>query len=333
MGKRSYWIGLGLSMVFLFLFFRKIDFTELWESFKAVDYAFTIPLMAINIFTLWIRAKRWGYLLKPIKKVATVDLFKSTAIGFMANNIFPARLGEIVRAVHLGQQAGLSKATSLATIVVERLFDGYIVLFLFLMVIFFMNFPPDHKTFLSLGAIQGIGLLCFIMYTVVLGILLLLRFQNQKANQLLFFFIKHLPERLSHQATQKIGSFVSGLDVLKQGKNIFIVILYSFFLWLVLSFSVYFLFLGFHLPLTPWEAFFLEILLVFGVTIPSAPGFIGTFHWVCAAGLIYLGVEGNQARAFAVVLWLIGFIPVTGLGLIILWREGLSLTFFRKSEG
>jgi len=332
MKKRSYWIGLVISFFFLWLFLRKIDLRGIWEIFKNVEYIYTIPLMGINLFALWIRAKRWEYLLNPIKKVRMWELFNATAIGFMANNIFPARVGELVRAIVLGHRAKISKTASFATIVVERLFDGFTVLFLFLVVIFFMSFPPDRSSIFTQGAIKTAGLLSFFFYTSVLIVLLLLRFQNRKANQVISFFLKKLPEKISHKITKQMDSFVSGLDVLKETKDIFLILFYSFFLWLMQSFSLYLLFVGFHLPLSLLAAVFLEVALVFGVTLPSAPGYVGTFHWVCAAGLIFLGVEANQAKSFSLVLWLSGFLPVTGLGLLLLWKEGLSLNSLQRPE-
>jgi uncharacterized protein (TIRG00374 family) len=332
MKKRSYWIGLVLSIFFLFLFLRKIDFFEVWKIFKEVEFVYTIPLMIIYLFSLWIRAKRWKYLLNPIKKVQIWELFNATAIGFMANNIFPARVGEVVRAVVLGHRAKISKTASFATIVVERLFDGFIIFFLLLIVIFFMSFPPEGTSIISQGAIKKAGLLSFVFYILVLSVLLLLRFHNRKANQVISFFLRKLPEKISAKITKQIDSFISGLDVLKEFNDILIIILYSFFLWLTLSFANYLLFVGFHLRLSLLAAVFLEVVLVFGVAIPSAPGYIGTFHWICAAGLIFLGVEANQAKSFAMVLWLAGFIPQTGLGLALLWKEGFTLHLLKKTE-
>ncbi|MCJ7832866.1 MAG: flippase-like domain-containing protein, partial [Deltaproteobacteria bacterium] len=284
------------------------------------------------LFSLWIRAKRWEYLLNPLKKVRIWELFNATAIGFMANNIFPARVGEVVRAVVLGHRAKINKTASFATIVVERLFDGFTILFLLLIVIYFMSFPPESSSILTRGTVKSAGLLSFVFYVLVLSVLLLLRFHNRKANQVISIFLKKLPEKISTKITRQIDSFVSGLDVLKEFKDILIIFCYSFFLWLTLSFSTYLLFVGFHLQLSLWAAVFLEVVLVFGVAIPSAPGYVGTFHWICAAGLIFLGVEANQAKSFAVVLWLTGFIPVTGLGLALLWKEGFTLHLLKKPE-
>jgi glycosyltransferase 2 family protein len=332
MGKRSYWIGLGLSLIFLFLFIRNIDLKSLWENFKRVEYVYTIPLMLMNIFSIWIRAKRWGYLLKPIKVIRMNELFNATSIGFMANNIFPARVGEFVRAIHLGHKANISKTASFATVVVERIFDGFTVLTLLLAVTFFMTFPINPTSVITQKTIQSAGLLSFGFYTLALVVLLLLRFQNPWAFRVLAFLLRRLPPKFSQKINSKIGSFVSGLEVLKNGRDILIITFYSFFLWLMLSFSIYLLFFGFHISLSPWAAVFIEVVLVFVVTLPSAPGFIGTFHWACAAGLIYLGVDRSAANGFAVVLWLTGFVPITVMGLLLLWHEGMSLRLLEREE-
>jgi len=108
--------------------------------------------------------------------------------------------------------------------------------------------------------------------------------------------------------------------------------MYSLVLWIILGLSVYMLFAAFNFQLTLLEAFFLEVVLVFGVSIPSAPGFIGTFHWACAAGLIFLGIEPNQAKTFSILYWLCYFLPITLLGLVVLWKEGLTLRFIQGDE-
>ncbi|MEW6188212.1 MAG: lysylphosphatidylglycerol synthase transmembrane domain-containing protein [Thermodesulfobacteriota bacterium] len=332
MGKKNYWIGLILSLIFLFFFLRKIDFGEVWEIFKELEYLYTLLPMGLYLFSMWIRAKRWAILLKPIKKIQTGELFKATTIGFMANNILPARIGEVIRAVVIGHRVQISKTASFATVVVERLFDGFTVFILFVAVLFLVPFPPEQSSGFTLGAIKSIGLISSAVYFAILAVLLLLRFENRQVHRLINLLLNSLPERISAPVSRQINAFVSGLAVLQEGKEILVVMAYSLFLWMTLSFCLYLLFIGFHFPLSFGSAVFVEVILVFGVSIPSAPGFIGTFHWICAAGLSFLGVEANQAKSYAMVLWLVGFIPITGLGLFLLWREGLSLNILKKTE-
>ena len=161
MNKYGYWFGFVLSLFFLVIFFRKIDLVTIWNSFLSVEYLYVIPLVVFNIFSFWVRAKRWQYLLAPIKKIKISPLFHATAIGFLANNILPARIGELVRAYVLGSKEKISKTSSFATIVVERLFDGFTILLLFLVVILFLPFPPDRSRVFTQHHIKMAGFLSF----------------------------------------------------------------------------------------------------------------------------------------------------------------------------
>jgi glycosyltransferase 2 family protein len=332
MNKYGYWIGFILSLIFLWFFFRKIDLGSIWKSFLEVEYLYLLPLILINLFSFWVRAKRWQHLLAPIKKIKVGPLFYSTAIGFMANNILPARMGELVRAYILGSRENIGKPASFATIVVERLFDGFTILSIFLVVIFLLPFPPDHSRVFTQYSIKLAGLLSFFVYLVILVMLLALRFHSEKANRLIGFFLRRLPKRLAEKINKTIESFILGLEILQRIRDIGIITGYSIFLWVIISLSYYFLFMAFHFDLPVLAAFFLLVVLAFGVSIPSAPGYIGTFHWACAAALIFLGIEVNQAKSFALLLWVAGFIPTVLLGLFSLGKEGLSLRQLQKTE-
>jgi len=325
MTKKKYWFGFAVSILFATLFFSNVDFQEIWIAFQSVNYICTIPIMLVNIAALLIRAIRWQYLLSPIKRIGLSELFKVTAIGFMANNILPARIGELVRAFILGDREKISKTASLATLVVERLFDGFSILFLFLMVLLLMPLPESASLILTPNRIKAIGLFSFLFYSLVLVVLILLRFHNHRLNRVIGFVLKPFPVRISARILEIINSFVIGLDILRQKKTILIIKGYSLLLWIFSSLAVYLLFLGFGLHFTFLQAIFVEIILIFGVSIPSAPGYIGTFHWACAAGLAFLGVEPNLAKTFSIILWLAYFFPITLLGIVLLWHEGLSL--------
>ena len=332
MTKKKYWFGFAVSILFAYLFFRNVNFREIWIAFQSVDYIYTIPIMLVNIAALLIRAIRWRYLLSPIKRIGLSELFKVTAIGFMANNILPARIGELVRAFILGDREKISKTASLATLVVERLFDGFSILFLFFMVLLLMPLPETASLILTPNRIKAIGFFSFLFYSLVLVVLILLRFHNHRLNRVIGFILKPFPVRISARILEIIDSFVIGLDILRQKKAILIIKGYSLLLWIFSSLAVYLLFLGFGLHFTFLQAIFVEIILIFGVSIPSAPGYIGTFHWACAAGLAFLGVEPNLAKTFSIILWLAYFFPITLLGIVLLWHEGLSLRSIQENR-
>lgn len=332
MNKKGYWFGFIISVLFLFLFLRKIDWVEVWRILRSVELIYIFPLMLVNFLTILIRSKRWEYLLRPIKRVPLGELYKATAIGFMANYLLPARVGEFIRAFLLGNRVQISKTASFATIVVERVFDGLTVMVMFVVVLFWMPFPPSRSAFFNQENIKLVGLISFLFYLLVLLTLLLMRFHNERVNRIFGFFLKPLPSKFASKIIQKVDAFVSGLGILKNVRHIFMTCFYSVLLWSASFLLIYCLFYPFRIKLSLLAAIFLNVILVFGITLPSAPGFIGTFHWACAAALMFLGVEDNLAKSYAVILWLISFIPITSLGLFLLWKEGISWKALKNSN-
>ena len=119
------WLGVAVSGVLLWLAFRGVDLQEVGHSFTQVRTVWLLPVLASIFVRFWLTAIRWQVLLRPVKRIGIHRLFAVTMIGFMANNVLPARMGEFVRAYALGRSESLSTPLSFATIVLERVFDGF----------------------------------------------------------------------------------------------------------------------------------------------------------------------------------------------------------------
>src|SRR5512147_1775868 len=147
--KRSHakklWIGIGISLFFLFLLFRKIDFNKLLSAFREMDYRYLWPAVLFTFTSYFFRAVRWRFLLIPLKKTRLGNLFPATIIGYMVNNLLPARVGEFVRAFVLAEKEELGKSAVFATLVVDRLFDGFTVLLILLFTFFAVKLPPGKE--------------------------------------------------------------------------------------------------------------------------------------------------------------------------------------------
>jgi len=333
MKRYNYWIGILVSTILIIFFFRKIDWIDTWNLVKNVRIEFILVIIILQFISIWVRAKRWGYLLLHIKKIGLRRLFTSLTIGFMANNLLPTRLGELVRAYLLGSREQISKIASLATIVVERLFDGFIILILFFFSILFTYFPEKtSQQIASKGTIQILGFIVFSFYIAVIILLLFYRYSNKGMSIGCHKFLSLLPKNSEAYVLNKLNSFVQGFEVLKRNRDLLIVFFYSCVIWFLSPLSIYLLYLAFNIKLSFVSAFFLSAVIVLGVSIPSAPGYLGTFHWACAVGLMILGVETTLAKGFAMLLWVINFVPVTAAGLFFLWREGLTLKGLQKTE-
>ena len=311
----KFWLGLLISAAFLYIAFYNVDLGLLFLSLKSTNLLFIIPIVTLTILFYVIRALRWFYLLEPIKKVGLSNLFFSTVIGFAANFVLPARLGEFIRANYIGRMEGISKSSSLATIVTERLFDVFIILLILLFVILFTNFPSEWE--LMGNALKTGGLSLLIIFIMSILLLVGLKEKTQiflNIAERLFFF---LPRKIKHKLIYVLKDFSDGLVLVKGLSQLLAVIFYSLTLWCLSVFQIYIIGLSMGLSLPFLAPFFILIVICLSVTIPSAPGYIGTFHLACQYGLIFYGFSREKALSMAILLHASGFIPTVILGSII----------------
>src|SRR5574342_698101 len=168
MKKWHFWVGVLISILFIWLALRDLKLNEFWGAVKQANYWWLLPGIAVYFVGVWVRAWRWHYLLGPIKKVPTATMFPITTIGYMGNNIYPARAGEVLRAVILKRKEGVSVSASLATIIVERIFDGVVML-----AFVFVNLPELTKMTDTSGFIGSIQQVAVIGTGVFLGALII----------------------------------------------------------------------------------------------------------------------------------------------------------------
>lgn len=313
---KNYIIGVVLSVATLLVFFKQASPGQIWQAFEQVNPWMLIPVTAVYLSSFVLRALRWRYLMRPVAEVGFMPLLSALMIGFLGNNILPAHLGEVIRAVVLGRDAKVSASSAMATVVMERLFDGLTILLLLGVVLMVMDVPH----WVHMGGWAGLGFFG--------GIMLLLqafRWQRQRSMRLLAFLLRPLPERFSTRMLGMTESFVDGLAVTKASDLAFISA-YSLVLWVTLSFCAWLLMKAFGLEQSFIIAVFLEVLVALALIIPAAPGFVGTFHVGAQIALVMAGVAAQLAGSFAMLLWLIHFIPTTLVGLYFLKRSGMRWT-------
>ncbi len=314
---KRFWIGIGISLFFLYLAFQSIEFDKFFKALKEINYLYLIPVTVCNIFTYVIRAWRWKYFFKHIKQIRFSSLFSAVVIGFMANNILPARIGELVRAYCIGKKEDISKSMSFATIVLERIFDGFSLLFLFGVILFFCPFPQE------ITRISHIVIGIYLFATVML---ISMWIGKQSVIKLVEFLCTKLPNRLGKGIVEHTHSFISGFNVLKNGQEIALIFFYSLILWTVSAISFYCMFLGCNIHLPFFAAVFVLIVIAIGISIPSSPGFIGTFQYFAVLGLAVFGIDKNTALTYSLVLHISQWIVTIVIGWIYLYRERISFS-------
>lgn len=322
---KQYLAGLLISAGAIYLFVRVVDLGQMTEALSRMHLVYLIPCAILYLMHYVFRALRWGFLMRPVARVDFRSLLAAMLIGFLGNNLLPAHLGEFVRAYVLGRGKGLSKSSIMATIVMERVYDGLTVLFLLMLVLLFMDLPDKgvEGSLLTAQGLRTAGWLGLAVFAGLMAGLQLLRWQRSRVLGWLAFGLRPLPERITRRALSMAASFADGL-ALASRRDLLGVLLHSLLTWVFLGLWVWSLFPAFDLDLGIMAGLLLEVVVALALLIPSAPAFLGTFHLAAAFTLGYLGAGTGVAGSFAMVLWLVQFVITSLLGLYFLWREGLG---------
>jgi glycosyltransferase 2 family protein len=323
MKRWQFWVGVAISLIFLYLALRGLGLESLGEAFKNADYWWLIPGVAIYFLAVWARAWRWHYLLRPVKSVPTRAMFPIVAIGYMGNNIYPARAGEVLRAVVLKRREDVPISASLATIIVERVFDGVVML-----AFVFINLPELAKLTSDsglVGNIQTVAILGTAAFIGALAVFLLAAMFPEQAEALITVIVNRVvPERFREKLLGLIKKFMGGLESLRSPREALMVFFTSVVIWLLETGKYWFVMHAF-----PFQVSFFALMLMNGIvnlatTIPSAPGYVGTFDAPGIAVLTAYNVNKAVAAAYTLVLHIALWVPITLLGAYFLAREGLK---------
>lgn len=318
-----FWIGLALSGIFAYLAFRGMDPRAVAAALRKADYRFLPIALLLTYAVLWVRAKRWKVILGSLLEVETGLLFRVTIIGFLANYVLPARIGEVVRAVLLGTKKNFSISAAIGTVVVERLLDLISILLIFFLV-YLLDSIPGAGSELA-GMLNRAAILFLLVATILMGLLWLLRNHTKKTVAWVEGSLGRLWPRGSEKLAKTLVSFALGLTPAQSFRDVVKLIFWTGCLWVLSASIVVMLMQAFRLGL-PWKAaWFILVALGLGVSVPSAPGFVGTFHFAAMGALLLYGVDRAEALSFAVVLHAVCILPVFVVGIPILWMEGMSL--------
>jgi uncharacterized protein (TIRG00374 family) len=334
MSKRSpdkkLWIGIAISIFFLFLLFRKIDFHKLLNAFREMDYRYLLPAVFFTFVSYFFRAVRWKYLLLPLKKTRLKNLFPATIIGYMANNLLPARLGEFVRAYVLGEKEGLDTSAVFATLVVDRLFDGFTVLLILLVTFFTVKLPPGMEH-VQEGLVIG-GYVTLVIYIAIVFFLITLKKRTLQTITLIAKLLKPFPVKVSERVIPLLGSFIKGLRLSSRPADLFALIFTSLVIWFFAIWPVDLLLRAFGIFLPITASMFIMVFLVFAVMVPASPGYVGTYHAACVYGIMAFNIQKEKALSIALIIHGVSFFPVILMGIYCLWKDKFSLSEIRSKS-
>ncbi len=331
MKKWQFWLGLAISLVFVYWTVRGLEWDSFWVAVKSAEYWWLIPGVAMYMIAVWARAWRWHYLLKPIKPISTNKMFPIVCIGYMGNNIYPARAGEVLRAVILKRKEGVSVSSALATVIVERVFDGVVML-----AFVFLNLPELARINSEsgfVGDIQSLSIWGTALFLGVLAIFLLAAMFPQVTARVGLWFIVHLtPRRFHEKIIGVMNKFLDGLASLRSPANVLMVFATSVVIWLFETGKYWFVMHAFDFQVSFFALMLMNGIANLATTLPSAPGNIGTFDTPGIAVLTAYGVDKALATGYTLVLHVALWIVPTVLGAYFLAREGIKWSDSLRTE-
>ncbi len=301
--------GMVLSIFFLWLSLRGTNFPEIGHALARSQPVYALPLILLLALFYWFKAVRIRLLLMPMRDIHIQGILPATMIGFAANNLLPARLGDLVRAYLLGRQYSLSKTSILATMVIERLFDLVAALGLLALILIGTHVPASLiKPGYFIGGLE-LALLCIIIM-MIMHTGMLVRFCMRVTC--------FLPGTLQSWLARHVEHGALGTHALRQPYLLAGIATTSVGQAILRAAAMYLALLAVGISVPPSAALVLLALSTAAITLPSAPGFFGTMQLCFVLALKPYGVSAGDAFAASLFYQAVEYLAVTGAGLYFL---------------
>jgi uncharacterized protein (TIRG00374 family) len=309
-------VGLIVSSVFLYVAVQDLQPGRVWIAFKQAHYLWIVPAVALYLFALVARTARWQALLSSERNVPMRELLPTMAMGRGANNIYPFRTGEIIRVLLLRQRNDVPAAAGLASILVERIFDG-LTMILFLILAALIGGIPGYLRYVAWSAAAVFGAALALVYAMVVWPVPIQRLAE--------WFIAHLvPQRFRPRLRNISRRFINGFTSIKSTLTLTLVLFFSIAVWSAETFSYRLLMNSFGFDVDLHQLLLMSSVANLGTALPSGPGNVGTFDAPSILVLTRVGVARNTAISYQTLLHAVLWCTETLAGLWFMWRVGLK---------
>jgi uncharacterized protein (TIRG00374 family) len=316
-------LGIVVSAVFLYFALKGLDLPSVWNAIRGANYAWIVPGVIVYFGAVWARAWRWRFLLRPLKDVRLRDLFPVVVIGYKGNNVFPYRAGEVIRAYILRRNQDVSISASLATIIVERTFDGLTMLIFVFAALPFVPLPDALRLTVVLATVAFFG---------ALVVFFALALSPRRAERVYTWFITRLlPERLHEKTLGFAARFMDGLASLRSPRDLLMTFVSSLAIWLTETTKYWFVMHAFDFSVSFFALMLMTAVVNLATTLPSTPGYIGTFDEPGIEILKLFNVPADVAAGYTLVLHAALWLPITLLGFWFMGRQGIRWSDFGRA--
>jgi hypothetical protein len=309
--------GIVLGIVLIYFSVRGIDFNETLLHLKKIHLGYAALSLFLLVLMQALRSYRWGVILQPMAKIDQLTLFSVTSVGFLAISAIPARIGELARPYLISKKSPIKMSSAFGTIVVERVLDSLSVLTITIAVLLLQDLPS--------WMIKS-GILFFAITMLIIAFIIVLVWQRETAVKIIDRILQLLPGKLAQKGMSVIHHFIDGFQVITDVKRLLYLLFLSAAVWIVDAAVIYSMFLAFSFDLPIVAAFVVMVILIAGIAIPTAPGFIGNWHYACILGLGLFGIAKPEAFSFALVYHFLSMLVVIILGVSFLPFNKFSIS-------
>ena len=310
------WAGIAISLAALIWVLHTVDLGQVGRALQAASLVWLAPVAVLLPAGFMLRAARWGTLFGRAGKPRWRNLFLATTIGYLGNNILPARAGEFIRAYVLGQRERMAKSAVLATVIVERVVDLLVVLFL--LAVTLLVYPlPDWLE--RAGAVAGVVSVAALAFVVCLGL------WGYRLVGWILRWLRFLPGSWLSKLEAVGSGFLAGVSGSGSWQQMVSFLAYTGVIWFLEVLIVWLVAQALSLPISMGGCLCVMLAVGLGTMIPSSPGYVGTYEFFAAGALAVLGITGGEALAFVFVLHGITFAGSSILGAVCLALTGGGL--------
>ncbi|MCZ2108624.1 MAG: flippase-like domain-containing protein [Dehalococcoidia bacterium] len=319
-----FWASLAISAVLIALFLRATHPREIGTALEDANYWWLFPAFAVLLVAIGLRCIRWSVLMRPVAPMSPARLFPYAIIGYMANNLLPARAGEVVRAYVLGDRENVSKMGTFGTIAVERLFDGCILVLMLLVAGSYVGFEDNR--------LRIIALVSSVFFLAALAGFYILTLSEARAKRVIHFFLRFLPGRFESVAEHMADQLVTSLRSVHDPRSLALVFIFSVLAWTVEAACYMVIGQGFDLGVGFGHYMLLLAAANLAIIIPTFFGGTGPFEWAARLVLLGANVDAGIASAYSIIAHALILIPTTVMGLGLLWSFGISFRRIARIE-
>ena len=316
-------VGIAISIAGLWYAFRGMNFSELIDHLSQTNFSFILLAMGIIVVSVALRAYRWQLMLKPIQTITFNPLFASTMIGYFGNSVLPFRLGEILRAYAISRSDTITTSAAFGTIILERLLD---LIGLAAVMIFFAFFSPLMEW-------SGHVLVVLVILTVG-GLVIIIWLGKSHSNfheQIVHW--KIFEKSSGQKLLKSIQNIFKGIISIGETRHTFELVLLTLALWVLYYICTFLVVMATGIELTWVAAGIVLIATTLAITVPSAPGYVGTYHAAAVYVLVNLFNSGlTESQAFAVLIHAVGFIPLVLFGFMYFLRSSIQIRDVQSKE-